>query len=64
MFWSKFYLLGLLSGVLVSAFFQFLVVGQPWWPTFLLNSSIFEKTPMAQYEICEAIMTLDLVNVV
>ena len=28
----------LFLGVLASAILNFFVVGQPWWPTFLLNS--------------------------
>ena len=44
--------------------FQLFVLGKPWWPTFLLSSPVTKKLPLAQYEICEAMLTLDLVNVV
>ena len=45
-------------------FFQLFVLGKPWRSTFLLSSPITKKLPLAQYEVCDAILTLDLVNVV
>ena len=36
-FWSKFHFLGDCFRALKSVLFLFFIVGQPWWPTFLLS---------------------------